>query len=136
MSKNTAIQELRTLQKEVEEKKKTLKPLFNAGLKEVFEANPKTESLEMNLNNHEFNDGDTTHFSLYYDEPTVRFADGVVMSEYGDPEGEPTAEHKTARDAFVSFFKEFDVEGFYEGLYGDAHESIMFTFSGGKVKTS
>lgn len=132
MSKETAIQALKNLQQEIVEKKKSLRPLFEDGLQELFAKYPFVKSLRIGLNNHEFNDGDATHFSLYYEDMDVHFTDDVILGGY-ENEGEPTDAHKAAHKKFVKFFGEFDVDGFYETLYGDAYESIYFKSKDGKV---
>lgn len=136
MSKNIAIQALKDLQKEIVEKKKSLRPMFETGLAELFQKHSLVKSLELNVNNHEFNDGDATHFSLYYEDMTVNFSDGVVISPYDEDVGSPSKEHGVTRDEFVNFFNEFAVDDFYETLYGDAYESLTFECRAGKVVTS
>lgn len=133
MSKETAIQALKDLQKEIVKKKKSLRPLFETGLAELFMKHPLVKSLEVSVNNHEFNDGEPTYFGLHYENLTVHFSDGVELSSYDDRE---LPQHEAARDEFVKFFGEFDVDGFYETLYGDAYESLTFECRGGKVVTS
>lgn len=136
MSKNIAIQALKDLQKEILEKKKSLRPLFEDGLLALFQKHPVVKSLEVSINNHEFNDGDATYFGFHYEDMTVNFSDGVVISPHDENVGSPSKEHEAARDEFVKFFEEFDVDGFYETLYGDAYESLTFKCRGGKVVTS
>lgn len=135
MSKETAIQALKDLQKEILEKKKSLRPLFEDGLQELFAKHPLVKSLEVSVNNHEFNDGEPTYFSLYHEDMTVRFSDDLELSSY-DEEGKATKQQVAAREEFVEFFGEFDVDGFYEHLYGDAYESLTFEVKRGKVVTS
>lgn len=136
MSKNAAIQALKSLQQEIVEKKKSLRPLFEDGLLALFQKHPVVKSLEVSVNNHEFNDGDATYFGFNYEDMTVNFYDGVVISPYDEDVGSPSKEHGVTRDEFVNFFGEFDVDGFYETLYGDAYESLTFNCKAGKVVTS
>lgn len=137
MSKETAIQALKDLQNEIIERKKSLRPLFEGGLQELFTKHPTVKNLSVRINNHAFNDGDPTHFSLYYkDGLSVNFSDGVVISAYDGDEGDVTEQHEAIRKEFIKFFGEFDVDGFYETLYGDAYESLTFTCRDGKIKTS
>lgn len=136
MSKETAIQQLKALQQQIVEQKKNLKPLFEAGLAELFEKHPLVKELNVHINNHEFNDGDATYFGFNYEDLGASFSDDVVLSPYDGDEGDATKQHEAARDEFVKFFSEFDVDGFYETLYGDAYESLTFKCRGGKVVTS
>lgn len=133
MSKETTIQQLKALQRQIEEQKKNLKPLLEAGLAELFEKHPTVKTLEVGVNNHEFNDGEPTYFSLRYNDMTVHFYDGIELSSYDARE---LPQHEAARDEFVKFFDEFDVDGFYEEVFGDAYESLTFEVKRGKVVTS
>lgn len=137
MNKETAIQALKTLQQEIADKKKALRPLFENGLRELFASQqPAVKSVEVRINNHEFNDGDATYFGFYYDDLGISFSDGTAISDYNGDEGAVTDQHRAAQAEFVKFFGEFDVDGFYETLYGDAYESLTFTCENGKVTTS
>lgn len=133
MSSKTAIQALKQLQQEIIEKKKSLRPLFEDGLLELFKKHPTVKSLEVSINNHEFNDGEATYFGVHYEYMTVHFSDGIELSSYDE---RVLPQHEAARDEFVAAFSEFDVDGFYETLYGDAYESLTFKRRGGKVVTS
>lgn len=135
MSKETAIQALKQLQQEIAEKKKSLRPMFETGLAELFQKHPLVKRLEISVNNHEFNDGEATYFGLYHDDMTVYFSDGIKLGSYNEEEG-ATKQHVAVRDEFVKFFGEFDVDGFYETIYGDAYESLTFECRAGKVVTS
>lgn len=137
MNKETAILALKTLQQEIADKKKALRPLFEDGLRELFASQqPAVKSVEVRINNHEFNDGDATYFGFYYDDLGISFSDGVAIDDYNGDEGEATDRHEAVREEFVKFFGEFDVDGFYETLYGDAYESLSFSYADGKVTTS
>lgn len=136
MSKETVIQALKSLQNEIIEKKKALRPLFEGGLLALFQKHPIVKSLEVNVNNHEFNDGEATYFGFHYGDMTVNFSDGVVISPYDEDVGSPSKEHEAARDEFVKVFSEFNVDDFYETIYGDAYESLTFKVKRGKVVTS
>ena len=51
---------------------------FNDALKQVFVDNPKLESIDMYVNNHEFNDGDATSFYIGWEDMTIT-VDGVEI---------------------------------------------------------
>ena len=51
---------------------------FNEALKQVFVDNSKLESINMSVNNHEFNDGDATSFYIGWEDMTIT-VDGVEV---------------------------------------------------------
>lgn len=114
--------QITSLQKEIADRKKQVGPLFQKGLKELFKKHPTVSDITISINNHEFNDGDATYFSFYYDDLSVEYKAG---REY-DAEATDKADSAIQKE-FVKFFKQFDVDSFYEDLYSDEHESVTIS---------
>jgi hypothetical protein len=104
------------LRTELKELKVKLKQKYEAGLKELFRLHPDVVSIRISINNHEFNDGDATYFSLHYDDLTLVLKNGEEVESYP----------KTKQvEKFIDLFKSFDIENFYEDIYGEEYESVI-----------
>lgn len=103
-----------------------LKTTFKLDLHDLIEKHKdKISGIRVGVNNHEFNDGDQTYFGLHYEDMTLVYSDseGVEREQtsYGDSDN---PEMETIREEFISLFTAYDVDGFYESLYGDAYEEV------------
>lgn len=127
MSKETTINEIKELQRQIEEKKKSLRPLFESGLQEIFAKYPDVTKIEVRVNNHEFNDGEETFFRLYYDDLDVHFSNGSSIGGWDGESGDDVPSNGEAiADEFSDFFGQFDVDDFFEEVFGDEDSSIEF----------
>lgn len=114
--------QIKSLKDTIDESYQSLEAFYNKGLLEIFQANPSLVSISLRVNNHEFNDGDATSFSVYTDCPTLTLKD-VNGDEEEDVEEGPIF------DKLVEFFQLFEYEAFYEKLYGDAYEYINISLN-------
>ncbi len=130
MKTNEITKEIKDLQEQIKNKITDLQSLFKDGLKDLLAANPDIDNISCYINNHEFNDGDSTYFSFSYEEPVLTLKDGTEYDNYDDI---PNKEHDKVRKEFVTFCKQFDVDGFYESLFGEQYESIGFSLDKGKL---
>lgn len=126
---NTIKSEITVLQNQIEELKKRLKGDFNKDLQDLLDKHKESiDSIRIGINNHEFNDGEPTYFSLYYDDLTVvysdEFGDECEQTSYDEGGGNPKIE--LIRQEFVKLFSEYDVEGFYDSMFGDEYEELTF----------
>lgn len=120
--------EIDALRKQIEAHNKTLQSLFKENLIGLLTKHSVVvECVYMGINNHEFSDGDATHFSLYYQDLNLYGPNGEEYGNYGN---------ETNRDIvkeFVKFFESFDVDKFYETFMGDFEESVTFRIEKGKL---
>ena len=106
-------------QKTIKDNKKNLEEIYKIQIQNILKPYENICAIRIRLNNHEFNDGEATYFSLYYDDVILEFNDG---SEYkGYPKVE---ENEKIRQEIRKFFAQFDIEHFYEDMYGDDYESV------------
>jgi hypothetical protein len=105
---NKVINKVKQLQKDVDNAMKTLKESFNEELLKFMIEN-KIDSFSLGINNHEFNDGDRTYFSLYYEDLEI---DDLTNEQ---------------NEKITNFFSLFDVDGFYENMFGDKYEAVTFS---------
>ena len=103
----------------------SVKEEFEKNLKAVFENNPTLVRISMRINNHEFNDGDSTSFSLYYEDLTIIDTDGneIQRNDYSAEDEDRNNNHPLVKAAF-SLFDKYDVNGFFEYLYGDEFDEL------------
>lgn len=118
--------EIATHQAQIEALKNGMKTTFKLDLQDLLEKHRgKFDSIQLSVNNHEFNDGDQTYFSVHYEDMTLVYSDELgneyEQTSYGDVD---KPEMETIREEFISLFKTYDVDGFYESLYGDTYESF------------
>lgn len=93
---------------------------FNEALKQVFVDNPKLESINMSVNNHEFNDGDATSFYIGWEDMTIT-VDGVeVQREW------KTRSKKYVSNPILENLTELfgQVQDIHENIYGDEYENL------------
>jgi hypothetical protein len=128
-------QKYNELQNQIKTQQEELRILFKSGLEELFKLDKNIKSLECRINNHEFNDGDATYFSLYYEDLTMTY----IIDELGneievDGYNNVKKEVSAIRENIVGFFKQCDIDNFYEDLFGEkAYESISFNFKDNKL---
>jgi hypothetical protein len=123
---NTIKSEIAGLQNKIEDLKNGMKVTFKLDLQDLIEKyKDKIDRIVVGINNHEFNDGDQTYFGLHYEDMTLVYSDagGVEREQtsYGDYDN---AEMETIREEFIKLFAAYDVDGFYETMYGDDYEEI------------
>ena len=96
---------------------------FKVELKKIFVDNPTLDSVEMYLNNHEFNDGDATSFYIGYEDLKI-VVEGEEVERDWDSE---TKEYKSnpVIDSLIQLFG--DVQCIHEDLYGDEWEHLSIT---------
>lgn len=111
---NDTINKIKELQQSIKDTMKSLEASFKEGLLKFMIEND-IESFDIRVNNHEFNDGDLTYFSLYYEYLEIEDLSEEVCSK------------------ITNFFSLFDVDGFYESIFGDIHEYINFSVKNGKL---
>lgn len=110
--------------------------LFKEEITKFFTDNPTVKEVKVGVNNHEFNDGDTTQYYLYYD-------DGVLLVDekyevYGwsaDHELKEFPNGKAISEKFREILSEFDIDSLYEDKIG-GYEQLTFELVGGKLKIS
>lgn len=96
---------------------------FKAELKKIFVDNPTLDSVEMYLNNHEFNDGDATSFYLGYEDLKI-----VVEGEDVEREWDNVTKDYKANPLLESLINLFgDTQCIHEDLYGDGYEHLSIT---------
>jgi hypothetical protein len=115
----TKINELLT---QIEELRPKVIEEFNENLKDIFIRNSNLESIRVSINNHEFNDGDPTEFSLIYDEFEVTYTDGVEETRNYSGKN-----NSLLIEEIYTLFNSYDVDEVYESLYGDEFESLSIT---------
>jgi hypothetical protein len=124
MSK-TKINEFKKISQLVNE----VKDEFFENLKQLFVDNPKLALITIRVNNHEFNDGDTTSFSLYYEDLTVMDADGNEYERLSYIPKDSKKENHPLTIAVYELFEEYDIMDLHERIYGNEHSRIVITRS-------
>src|SRR4051812_39317177 len=109
MNTEQLLGQIKDLQEQISAKKEDLKVLFENGLKDLMLENKNVISIEMGLNNFDFNDGDCPYFDVYYDDLTLNLEEDKEYSGY--PKNE---ELEKIRRKFADFFKQFDIDNFFE----------------------
>ena len=93
---------------------------FNEALKQVFVDNPKLESINMSVNNHEFNDGDATSFNIGWEDMTIT-VDGVEVQR----EWKTTSKKYVSNPILENLTELFgQVQDIHENIYGDEYENL------------
>lgn len=111
------LNKIKDLNEQLIDVKKQLVAEFKAELKKIFVDNPTLDSIEMYVNNHEFNDGDTTYFEIGYEDLKIVIDGDEVERDYDDNNSNPIIE------SLVHLFGE--VQCIHEDLYGDEYEHIV-----------
>ena len=114
------LSKLADLNRQREEIIDRLQDEFNDALKQVFVDNPKLESIDMYVNNHEFNDGDATSFYIGWEDMTI-IVDGVEMQR----EWDRTTKDYVSNPILENLIELFgQVQDIHENIYGDAYENL------------
>jgi hypothetical protein len=93
---------------------------FNDALKQVFVDNPKLESIDMYVNNHEFNDGDATSFYIGWEDMTIT-VDGVEVQREWNRNTKEYVSNPILENLTELFGQ---VQDIHENIYGDAYENL------------
>ena len=117
------LDEIQKLNNQLENVKFKLQTEFKAELKKIFTDNPSLDSIEMYVNNHEFNDGDATTFYIGYEDLNL-VIDGENVEREWDSK---TKEHKPnpLLESIIQLFG--DIQCIHEDLYGDEYEHLSIT---------
>lgn len=124
MDINSVTERIKIAQSQIEEAKKELKVIFKTGVKELLASYPEVDRIDININNYEFNDGSPEYWSLYYEDLIVVFKNGDEFDEFNGF-GEKKAVYGPIRQKIVEFFAQFDVDSFYEDVFGDDGDSSV-----------
>ena len=93
---------------------------FNDALKQVFVDNPKLESINMSVNNHEFNDGDATSFNIGWEDMTIT-VDGVEVQRKWNSKTKEYVSNPILENLTELFGQ---VQDIHENIYGDEYENL------------
>lgn len=126
MNKSEIKNKIKELELQINSLKEDLSSLFKSELVSLMNGNGVVR-IEMRVNNHEFNDGDATSFSLYYEDLSIILSDGREIEPYS----ESNKDLKNLRQEFVDFFGEF--QSIFESEFGDVYESVAFTIKKDKL---
>ena len=103
--------------------KSELQKEFKAELKKIFVDNPTLDSIEMYLNNHEFNDGGATSFYIGYEDLKI-----IVEGEEVEREWDNATKEYKSNPVLESLIELFgDTQCIHEDLYGDEWEHLSIT---------
>jgi hypothetical protein len=115
-----SLKKIEELKNQLNTVKSELQKEFKAELKKIFVDNPTLDSIEMYLNNHEFNDGDATSFYIGYEDMNLMIDGEEVEREWDNA----TKEYKPnpVLESLIELFG--DVQCIHEDLYGDEYEHL------------
>jgi len=118
-----SLKKIEELKNQLNAVKSELQNEFKAELKKIFVANPTLDSIEMYLNNHEFNDGGATSFYIGYEDLKIVVEGEEVEREWDNS----TKEYKTnpVIESLINLFG--DTQCIHEDLYGDEWEHLSIT---------
>ncbi len=118
-----SLKKIEELKNQLFSTKSELQKEFKAELKKIFVDNPTLDSIEMYLNNHEFNDGGATSFYIGYEDLKI-VVEGEEVERDWDSE---TKEYKSnpVIESLIQLFG--DVQCIHEDLYGDEYEHLSIT---------
>lgn len=96
---------------------------FKNNLKLLFENNPSLKEFTMHVNNHEFNDGEPTYYSIYYDD--VEVVD-ISRNKY-ERNSFVTTDPNRNREipivkAVYELFNKYDVLDIYETMFSGEYD--------------
>jgi len=118
-----SLKKIEELKNQLNTVKSELQKEFKAELKKIFVDNPTLDSIEMYLNNHEFNDGGATSFYIGYEDLKI-----VVEGEEVEREWDNSTKEYKPNPVIESLFELFDdVQCIHEDLYGDEYEHLSIT---------
>ena len=118
-----SLKKIEELRNQLDTVKSELQKEFKAELKKIFVDNPTLDSIEMSLNNHEFNDGDATSFYIGYEDMNLMIDGEEVEREWDNA----TKEYKPnpLLESLIELFG--DTQCIHEDLYGDEWEHLSIT---------
>ena len=118
-----SLKKIEELKNQLNTVKSELQKEFKDELKKIFVANPTLDSIEMSLNNHEFNDGDATSFYIGYEDMNLMIDGEEVEREWDNA----TKEYKPnpLLESLIELFG--DTQCIHEDLYGDEWEHLSIT---------
>ena len=118
-----SLKKIEELKNQLNTVKSELQKEFKADLKKIFVDNPTLDSIEMYLNNHEFNDGDATSFYIGYEDMNLMIDGEEVEREWDNA----TKEYKPnpLLESLIELFG--DTQCIHEDLYGDEWEHLSIT---------
>ena len=93
---------------------------FNEALKQVFVDNSKLESINMSVNNPEFNDGDATSFNIGWEDMTIT-VDGVEVQRKWNSKTKEYVSNPILENLTELFGQ---VQDIHENIYGDEYENL------------
>ena len=118
-----SLKKIEELRNQLNTVKSELQKEFKAELKKIFVDNPTLDSVEMYINNHEFNDGGATSFYIGYEDLKI-----VVEGEEVEREWDNKTKEYVENPLLESLIELFgDVQCIHEDLYGDEYEHLSIT---------
>jgi hypothetical protein len=118
-----SLKKIEELKNQLNAVKSELQKEFKAELKKIFVDNPTLDSVEMYINNHEFNDGGATSFYIGYEDLKI-----VVEGEEVEREWDNKTKEYVENPLLESLIELFgDVQCIHEDLYGDEYEHLSIT---------
>jgi hypothetical protein len=118
-----SLKKIEELKNQLNAVKSELQKEFKAELKKIFVDNPTLDSVEMYINNHEFNDGGATSFYIGYEDLKI-----VVEGEEVEREWDNATKEYVENPVLESLIELFgDVQCIHEDLYGDEYEHLSIT---------
>jgi hypothetical protein len=118
-----SLKKIEELKNQLNAVKSELQKEFKAELKKIFVDNPTLDSVEMYINNHEFNDGGATSFYIGYEDLKI-----VVEGEEVEREWDNKTKEYVENPVLESLIELFgDVHCIHEDLYGDEYEHLSIT---------
>jgi hypothetical protein len=133
---NTTIKDL---QKQIENAEKELAGYFDTEVEALFKETKDSvkgftlERITIGVNNHEFNDGDPTHFSVYHEDATLVFSDEIGEEYEINGYQDANKQLDEIREKFTELFALFDTGNFYESKFGEAYGEITISYKN-KIK--
>jgi hypothetical protein len=118
-----SLKKIEELKNQLNAVKSELQKEFKAELKKIFVDNPTLDSVEMYINNHEFNDGGATSFYIGYEDLKI-----VVEGEEVEREWDNKTKEYVENPVLESLIELFgDTQCIHEDLYGDEYEHLSIT---------
>jgi hypothetical protein len=115
-----SLKKIEELKNQLNAVKSELQKEFKAELKKIFVDNPTLDSVEIYINNHEFNDGGATSFYIGYEDLKI-----VVEGEEVEREWDNKTKEFLENPLLESLIELFgDVQCIHEDLYGDEYEHL------------
>jgi hypothetical protein len=119
----SSLKKIEELNEQLRTVKTELTNEFKAELKKIFVDNPTLDSIEMYLNNHEFNDGGATSFYIGYEDMNLTI-DGEEVEREWDNKTKEYVENPLL-ESLIELFG--DTQCIHEDLYGDEYEHLSIT---------